>query len=353
MATIKDVARQAGVSVATVSRVLNGSGYYDEDTARRVRQAVESLAYVRNVHWARLARNSAEMVCFLLGNRDALNSMQMRLLVACERVLQEAGYDLVFSRIRYTAKDRAEQLALPRLLSQPGMVDGVVLAGLHYPNLLDRLEAAPLPVVVLGNTLIGPARRLRQNAVTYDDVVGADEAVQHLLCLGHRRVAFVGNTRLPWLERRHRGYEQALKRENLRPFGATEDWQVSNLEYGQLAVAALMRETQPPTALFAANDELAAGCWRELARRHIRVPHQVSLMGFGDREEFSILEPGLTTVSVFPDKLGEQLAHMLLQRLAHAREPTPSRSLPCRIVERGSCGPPRTRLELVPTALPG
>ena len=351
MATIKDVAKRAGVSVATVSRVLNKSGYFDEETAERVRDAVKTLGYERNVHWSRLSRNAAETVCFVLGNRDSLNSMQVRLLMACERVMRDAGFDLVFSPLRYGQDERSDRLSLPGLIRQPGVVDGLILAGVHHSNFLDALDARGLPYVVLGNTFVGPAKRLKENSVTYDDVVGAFEAVEHLLRLGHRRVAFIGNVARPWFRRRHQGYLDALKREGLPAVALTEDWPVGGIEYGQLATAALLRDAQPPTAIFAANDEVAAGAWRELTRRQIRLPRQISLIGFGDREEFSILEPGLTTVSVFPERVGEQLARMLLDRLKQPGTSVPARLLPCQVVERGSCGPPRSRLELVSPAV--
>ena len=145
MVTIKDVARQAGVSVTTVSRVLNESGYYDAETARAVRHAVETLGYRPNVHWTRLKRRTSQTIAFLLGNRDSMNSMQMNLLMACERALKEAGYDLVFSSCRYAENDRPGQIKLPRFLAQDGMVDGAILAGVQYGNLLHVFQRLKLP----------------------------------------------------------------------------------------------------------------------------------------------------------------------------------------------------------------
>ena len=344
MPTIKDVAKKAGVSVATVSRVLNDSGYYDPEKATAVRNAVNELGYRRNIHWARLRQNASNTIGFLLGNRDTMNSMQMSLLMACERVLHKAGYDVVFTVFRYNGDDRASRLVLPRMLMQEGMLDGVILAGLHYGNLLDAFARMKMPYVLLGNTFIGEAGEIEHDAVVYDDVAGSYEGAQYLLRQGHRRIAFVGNAQLPWFRRRYDGYLRAMKEAALQENSVVEDWQVSAIEYGQFAAAQLLRQTGQPTAIFAGNDELAAAIWKELTKRRIQIPRDISLLGFGDRSEFSILEPSLTTISVFQEKVGETLAQMLLAKLAKPGLLVPSRVLPCKIVERSSCGLPSSRV---------
>jgi LacI family transcriptional regulator len=338
--TIKDVARKAGVSVATVSRVLNESGYFDENTARAVREAVTALAYRRNIHWARLARNSSETVCFLLGNRDAMNSMQMRLLMACESNLNQAGYDLVFASFRYSEKTVAASLDLPRLISHRGMVDGVILAGVHHSNLIDALDDLQMPHVLLGNTFVGEERHLQRDVVVYDDINGAYEAAEYLARLGHQRIVFVGNTTRPWFRRRYAGYVRAMRDSGLPELAIVADWNVSTVDYGQLAITELLRTSPRPTAIFAGNDEIAGGVWKELTRRGIRIPREMSLMGFGDRWELSLLEPSITTVSVFQDNLGTELASMLLRKLKTPGEMLASHAHPCRIVERSSCAAP-------------
>ncbi len=346
-ATIKDVAHRAGVSTATVSRVLNNSGYFDPETARAVNEAVKTLDYRRNVHWKRLSSNSSETICFLLGNRDALNSMQVKMLMAAERELTDAGFDLVFAPFRYSPNTAPERLQLPRLIAQQGTVDGVILAGLHYENFLDALSNINLPYVVLGNTYIGHQDKIKTDALVYDDITGAYEATKYLLRLGHRRIAFVGDTNLPWFGRRYEGYRRALGENNIEEIRATEDWGVGYIEYGKLAASELLRDANPPTAVFAANDEIAGGVWKTLANRGIRIPEEISLMGFGDREDFSILEPSLTTVTVFQEKIGAELAGMLLRKLQNPEVPLDSRTFPCQIVERNSCAAPRSQKKLV------
>lgn len=346
-ATIKDVAKAAGVSVATVSRVLNGSSYFDKETARRVREAIAKLDYRKNIHWTRLSRNASETVCFLLGNRASMNSTQMKMLVACERRCAEQGLDLVFASFRYSGETRPEELALPKMLAVRGMVDGVILAGQHNSNLLEVLRKLEIPWVLSGNNFAGRAKDTHQFTVNYDEAGGIEDAARHLLRLGHRRLAFIGNQKYSWFQRRLKSFRQALAGHGASLQTVIDDWELPNIDYGRLATAQLMRQPHPPTAILAANDELAAGAWKELVHRGIRIPADVSLVGFGDREEFQILEPSLTSVSVFPDRLGLALADMLQQRLADPQARIASRVFPCQLMERASSGPAPARLAVV------
>jgi LacI family transcriptional regulator len=342
-ATIKDVARRAGVSVSTVSRVVNKSGYFDAETARRVQEAIGSLGYRRNVHWERLSRNASMTVCFVLGNRAALNSMQMRMLVACERVCKEAGYELVFSRLDYSLEARPRELALPRMLAEDGLADGAILIGRHGANLLQAMDRGGLPWVLAGNNYDGDWRALRHSVVNYDDEAGCFEATAYLARLGHRSIAFLGDQAVPWFRRRYRGFERAAAEHGFRASAVRESWRLAGVEYGRLAAAELLRRADRPTAILACNDEIAAGVWKELVQRGVRIPYEMSLCGFGDREEFQILEPSLTTMAVFPEKLGTELAEMILTRLRTPECPAATRVFPCQLMERGSCAPPPSR----------
>lgn len=339
MATIRDVAARANVSVATVSRVLNDSGYADGDTRVRVLKAAADLNYQRNVNWSRLKSQSSHTILFLLGNRQGIVAMHMRLLVACERTLRAHGYDLIFARHEYSGRLRATELPLPSVLEQAGAVDGVLLAGVHHANLLQALEKRRLPYAMVGNNFEGPSALLSHNCVTYDDRGAIEEATSYLIRLGHRRIAFLGNISPPWFERRHQGYRHAMQARGLEPIVVGENWQISNTDYGQLATAQLLRAERPPTAIIGANDELAAGAWKELTKRKIAIPREMSLIGLGDRAEFAILEPALTSISVFEDQLGERLTSMLLARIREPKQAPVSETYPCKLVERASCAP--------------
>ncbi len=340
MPTIRDVAAKAKVSVATVSRVLNDSGYADPETRTRVQLAAAELDYRRNVNWSRLKSQSSRTILFLLGNRQQFNAMHMRLLVACERTLRAQGYDLVFTRYEYSAQARGSDLALPRMLEQNGAVDGVLLAGVHHRNLVEVLKKLRIPYALIGNSFDGSEADLSRNCVSYDDRSAVEDATSYLIRMRHRRIAFLGNVTLPWFQHRHEGYLRAMHAHGLAPNAVSENWQVSNMDYGQLATAQLLRLDRPPSAILAGNDEIAAGAWKELTKRRISIPHEMSLLGMGDRTEFSILEPALTSISVFEDQLGERLTAMLLERIRDPKLSLNSEIYPCKLIERASCAPP-------------
>ncbi|MBM3758767.1 MAG: LacI family transcriptional regulator [Acidobacteria bacterium] len=346
MPTIKDVAALAGVSVATVSRVLNQSGYADADTRTRVLDAVSELGYKTNIHWSRLKRKSSNTILFLLSNHANFNTFHTRVLEACEKNLRAKGYDLVFARHEYTGDMRPVDLPLPSMLNHEGSIDGVLLAGIHYQNLVSVLRKRQIPFAMLGNNFEGFAGVPPHNCVSFDDLTAMQDATQYLLRLGHRRVAFIGNTSFPWFRNRHAGYLRAIDASELTAMGVTENWRISNIDYGTLALAQLLREQEVPTAILAGNDEIAAGCWKELTRRQIQIPSRISLIGIGDRPEFSILEPALTSISVFPEQLGERLTLMLIEQIRNPRLSLPSELLPCKLMERASCAPPPEEFKL-------
>ncbi|MBC8164307.1 MAG: substrate-binding domain-containing protein, partial [Bryobacteraceae bacterium] len=268
-----------------------------------------------------------------------VTAMHMRLLVSCERTLRDHGYDLIFARHEYSGSLRTSEVPLPRMLEQTGAVDGVLLAGVHHHNLLQALQKRHILYSLVANNFEGPTASLSHNCVFYDDRGAIEEATSYLIRLGHRRIAFVGNVSLPWFQRRYQGYLQAMQEHGLEPIAVSGNWQISNIDYGQLATSQLLRDSRYATAIVAGNDELAAGAWKELIKRKVAIPKEMSLIGMGDRAEFAILEPALTSISVFEDQLGERLTSMLLSRIRDHKHLPVSETYPCKLLERASCAP--------------
>jgi DNA-binding LacI/PurR family transcriptional regulator len=336
MATLKDVARAASVSTATVSRVLNRSAYVERETEQAVRDAVEKLGFRRDINWRRLARKTSETICFLSSGRDTFNSTLLRTLVECERIFNGAGFDLVFQTFRYSADQPSNDLRLPHLIALKGGVDGVVLVDLQHENFIGALDRLKVSYVGLGNNILAPNGRLDADMVFYDDVAAARKLVRYLFGLGHRHIAYAGKPE-PWFRRRYEGYMAGIRDCGLREIAFQEAWQAGNIDYGRRAAARFLRADPLPTAVFGANDDIAAGVWNELTNRGYSIPGDFSLAGFGDREEFSILEPPLTTVAVSPERIGQELARMLLEKLDKPGTRLPSRILDCELMLRGSC----------------
>ncbi len=338
--TIKEVARKAGVGIATVSRVINNSRRVDPGTRKRVLAVIRSLGYRPNASGRRLVKKSAEMVCFVLSNREFMNPFHSGILYGVERYLSQAGQDVVFSNLHYSGSTPPARLALPRILTERGIADGFILAGTNYTNLVTAMDLLEVPYVVFGNNLVGEARHPRADAVYYDDRSTARGLVERLIALGHRDIWFVGDVRMPWFRRRAESYRVAMQvhglplREYILPY--TGDYRDYAVAYGVQAMEQILAERQPITAVVAGNDGIAYGAWRALGRGGRRVPQDISLVGFDDVQEAALTDPPLTTVRVPTEELGRACAQLLLEKLKARGAPQAPIIVPTEIVERGS-----------------
>ncbi len=350
--TIKEVARKARVGIATVSRVLNNSARVDPHTRERVSAAIRRLGYRPNAQGRRLVKRSTETVCFVLSNRDFMNPFHSGILWGAERFLAEAGQNVVFTNLRYSRETPASELALPRILTNRGIVDGVILSGTNYPNLLGAMNQLRVPYILLGNNIIGPDQRqhrdaVRTDAVYYEERGSARALMERLVRLGHRAIWFVGDTRMPWFRRRLESYRAVVREHGIIPREFTSphdgDYRDYGLAYGEWAAEHILRSRQPVTAIFAGNDGIAYGIWKMLQRQGLRIPNDVSLVGFDDVKEARLTDPPLTTIHVPLEQVGRECARLLLEKLAAPERRRPRLVVPTTVVERGSCGPPPER----------
>lgn len=345
--TIKEVARKAGVGIATVSRVLNNSAHVDPETRTRVNAVIRRFGYRPNAQGRRLVKRATEMVCFVLSNRDFMNPFHSGILYGVERFLSQAGHDVVFTNLHYLADTPAGELALPRILTHRGIADGVILAGTNYPNLLAAMDQMRVPYVLFGNNIVGrdlpdgvPAP---PDSVYYEERSSARALVEMLVDMGHRAVWFVGDTRMPWFRRRNDAYREVLAARGLQPreyiAPCEGDYHDYGLAYGEQAAEHILRSLEPVTAMFAGNDGIAYGLWKSLTRKGVRVPNDVSLVGFDDVQEARLVEPPLTTVHVPTAEIGRACAQLLMAKLAARGKPQPGVIVPTSVVLRGSCAP--------------
>ena len=168
-ATIKEVARLAGVGLGTVSRVLNNHHSVSPETRERVRAAIDRLKYQPNLQARRLVRGKTETMGFVLGNRDFLDPFHAKMLSGVQRYFAETGQQVVYTSLQYSGDAAASSMVLPKILSLRGVLDGVILAGTNYPNLLAALDKTRLPHVVFGNNLIADNGRGLADSVSFDD----------------------------------------------------------------------------------------------------------------------------------------------------------------------------------------
>ncbi len=347
--TIKEVARKARVGIATVSRVLNDSEHVDPATRARVHAVIRQLRYRPNAQGRRLVKRATEMVCFVLSNRDFMNPFHSGILCGVERFLSQTGHDVVFTSLRYSPATPAPELALPRILTHRGIADGVILAGTNYPNLLAAMDQLGVPYVLFGNNIMGRVSRRKEerllDAVYCEERSSARAVTEMLVRLGHRAIWFVGDAQMPWFRRRLESCRAVLREHGVVPREYTQafggDYRDYGLAYGEQATEWILQSGEPVTAVFAGNDGIAYGVWKVLSRHGLRVPSDVSLVGFDDVQEARLTEPPLTTVHMPTEQIGLECARLLLEKLKAKGRPQPSVVVPSAVVQRGSCAPPR------------
>ena len=332
---LADVARAAGLSIATVSRVISGSDRVKPSLHEQVIKAAVKLGFDLE------RKGGSRIVAFLLSNRPVLHPFHSAVLVGAEEHCAANDFGVLFLPLQYSPKLSWKQLNIPRLLQDRKVVRGVIVAGTNSQNLLDALADRGLALVCLGNNMLGDWDKGKYSAVFFDDVGGAHEATSYLQSLGHRDIWYIGNCQLTWFARRHQGYCRAMEEASLAP--RVRDLNIDNSEdLGYLATKSILNEGQPLTAILAGDDSTARGAYRALHDQGLNIPADVSVAGINDTLEASALNPPLTSVRVFTDQLGKQMAELLLKGISQLDAKPQVVTLPTQLIRRESCRPPHT-----------
>jgi DNA-binding LacI/PurR family transcriptional regulator len=334
--TIREVAKAAAVGIGTISRVLNSSTQVSRETRARVLEAIRRLGFRPNAQARRILKRRAEMVCFLLSNRDFLHPFHARILQGVETYATSLKQHVLFAALRYSPRTPPDKIYLPPVLQEHGLIDGLILAGTIYPNLLRRIESIQMPFVAFSNNVVGLGDEQQFDQVGFDDSNGTLNATRYLIGMGHRQIVFAGEISYPWLRRRFEGYRQGMRENKLKPVLITVRNPQGFVDFGQRSVGLILSRQPRATAAVAGNDEIAYGLWRSLQRHAVKVPEDFSLVGFDDREEAVLMDPPLSTVRVHKEEIGETCMKMLLERLHHPRMTFSKRILPTEFVIRGT-----------------
>lgn len=335
-ATIRDVAREAGVGVGTVSRVLNGGDHVRLETRERVMLAIRHLGFRPNAQARRIHRRHSEIVCFLLGNRKFPNSFHARILQGVEDCARELKQHVLFAGVHYDSETAPGLIELPSILDERGLFDGLILSGTNHPNFLTRIQKLQIPFVVFGNNLVDFEGDKYFDQVGYDGFKGELEAVENVIGLGHENLMFVGDVSYPWVRVRQEAFLRACQDHKLKPRSIIEASELSFVDYGEWAGRRALARRPLPTAVVAVNDEVAYGLWRSFRRGGVSVPGEISLIGFDDREEALLMDPPLTTVRVRKEEIGRACLITLLERLRHPEMPFVETTLSTDLVVRGT-----------------
>ncbi|MGN6549057.1 MAG: LacI family DNA-binding transcriptional regulator [Pararhizobium sp.] len=328
--TLLDVAREAGVSRATASLVLRKSPLVGDETRRRVEAAIEALGYVYNLGAARMRAAHSRTVGVIIPNLT--NPFFAEMLAGIDSVLDDHGLVVLLANSRDM---EARQVTMIRRLREHG-VDGIIVcpATGTTRKLLTDAEEWGLPLV----------QALRHVSETTGDYAGTDyaggmvQAVDHLVGLGHRRIAFVTGSL------HHSAHTERLAgfRTGLRKHGLPEDGIVSiPLTHGHAMGLAkrLVTGKDAPTAAICFNDVVGFGLSSGLFDLGLEVGRDFSVIGFDNLAEAEIMRPGLTTVATHPQAIGEAAAHLLRDRLADPKRAARRIVNLTELIERQSCGP--------------
>lgn len=338
--TVKDVGKRAGVSGATVSRVLNGKGSPSPAVRERVVKAAAALRYQPNRAARRLRVRRSEVIGLILS--DIENPFFTSLIHGVEDVAYRNGYSLILC-------NSGEDPKRERLYSEVMRAEGV--AGVVIATTSDRQgEAGARDLVRHGVAVVAVDRRIPSldlDTVVVDNVGGAAAAVTHLFALGHRRVAFVGGPlSMSTGRERQEGYERAHRlagRRVARDLVRRGDFKFAS---GFSRTLELLRLARPPSALFVANNLMTLGALTAIHERGLAIPRDIAVVGFDDLPWAPALDPPLTTVAQPTYAAGEAAAELLLKRIAGPRDhATQTLLLRTELVVRRSCGahPPRTQ----------
>jgi LacI family transcriptional regulator len=327
--TQRQIARLANVSIPTVSRVLNGSKFVGPAVQKRVRDAAARLGLKLD------SRTDHRVIAFLLGNRPITHPFHSEVMSGAEACCAERDYHMLFFTLKYPLRMRLAELPIPRLLERRGALDGFIVAGVNSASLIDLLAETRLPLAVFGTTVVEESVK-GCSVVRVDEFGGAQDMTRYLLSLGHTSIAFIGNTRMPWIRRRFEAYRAAMATAGLTPVLSEFDSE-DERRVGYLATKQALDRPGLPTALFAGNDNLARGVYDALRDLGITVGEEVSVAGFNDTLEAVILHPALTTVRVHAEQVGRQLAELVLSQIESGPSPLQDITIPTRLIKRESC----------------
>lgn len=338
--SLADIAKRAGVSIATVSRVLNDHPQVKAATRERVRRALAELRYDPNALFAPFVSTTSPMLGFL--NPTSMLDLGLNRgyfltqLAAIREEIESQGYGLFVGAF---TGDPHNQVVGDRVLRNH-QVKGAIVARVCTPEELEMLRETGLPVVLLNR----PPGGLRIHSVRVDNRGAAQEAARYALSLGHQRIGVIGGpSHVYSAEERLLGYQDALREAGL-PLSALSVARTNLSEaQGAAALSELLDTDHPPTAILAINDYLAIAAVAEAQRRGLRVPDDLSILGFGDVDIGRYISPPLTTIHTPWDRMGRFAARLLIESVNDPGLTHASVEMRTELIVRGSTAPPPRR----------
>lgn len=318
LTTIKDIAKKADVSVATVSYVINNTRPVHPDKKKRILQAIEELNYVPNATARGLRAKKNQTIGLVIS--DIMNPFYPDLAKGCQDVAKDNGYTLML----YNTEDQVDQLIGVIKQVREGKIDGLILASLLNSDkeLIKGLLETPYPIVLAHRKL----DNINVDSVVADNFTGAYTATEHLAALGHKRIALIdGVNESPVSVERKNGYLKAMETESLSKWvvNGKGKYQAS---YTNAYKLLQLPVEQRPTAIFATSDLMALGVIDAAKDLNLSVPKDVAVMGYDDLFIAASRSIELSTVRVPRYEIGKQAAQLLLNKMKNGTDFTSSKA---------------------------
>lgn len=326
MPSIKDVAEAAGVSTATVSRVLTNKPHIRPELRARVQAAVEQLHYRPNLVARNLRSNQSNTIGLIVS--DIRNPF----FTAISRAVEDAAYERGFSVVLCNTDEHPEKEAMYLNVMRDENVAGIILSPTRQMTARFADLKLTIPTVLVDRSL----KRGDVDSVLLDNVAAAYDLTMHLLAQGYKRVGAIFGDTITTGPERQRGYEEALRERGITPRSDLIKTVLPRMESGSTAAHALLDLPEPPDALLASNGLLLAGALQAIHQRALTVPDEIALAGFDDPMWASLVQPTLTVMAQPTDEIGRAATELLLQRIADPHRASRKIVLHAQLRVRGS-----------------
>lgn len=329
---INQIAQKAKVSVATVSRVINGADCVKPETRERVLKIIKEYDYVPNSSAQNLSKSSSQNIGVILS--DLENPFFQRVLRGVTRVADERGYNILI----YNTDEQIEKEHRILRSAKGADLAGIIVCPVVYSDpeandILKTFERKNIPVVLIDRSI----EESDFDQVLVDNEKGAYEAVSVLIKAGHRKIGFLkGDSNVYPIREREHGYLRALKENHIsyrREYVISCD-QKFEIAYQQMST--LMEQPDPPTAIFTSNNMMTLGCVRYLIQKKYHIGKNISVIGFDDIEMFEMLGIPMSAVTRSEEQMGEAAMEMILKRLKDGIKEHECLMIPSHLVLRGS-----------------
>ena len=334
MGTIYDLAKITGFSITTVSKALNNYKDVSEKTRAKILQAAAEMDYLPNAHAQSLSTKKSWAIGVMFSEANEVGMKHPffnGIIESFRHATEEHGYDLIFASRNLRNRDMSY---LEHFKHRA--VDGiVVICSDRMDEQVQELMQSDIPIVVVDMD------SANCSVVYSDNTEGARMAVNYLYELGHRHIAHIaGDSSIDAGAARVKGYELAMQTLDLpiQP-GYLVNAGFFSVEEGKQAMEKLLQLESPPTAVFVAGDQMAIGAIEAVHEHGLRVPEDISIIGYDDIEMIKYITPKLTTIRQDTDEIGEAAAELLIEQMTAKERRTERRVIPVTLIERASCAP--------------